>query len=143
MKSTHKVVRTGSESLNDSHLVRPSFLDRWTPLRTRVSPAQPPPDANECSRPHQGEVDDHRYEDTEDVSDVIEDLLGLFGEDDDDGVQETEEGERRKIGKKLGGKELASADEDDGISSDDTGGERYTEVLEWVLHKYLTQSLCL
>lgn len=54
----------------------------------------------------------------------------MFGEDDDNGVQETEEGERRKIGEELGGEKLASADEDDGISSYYTCGERYTEILD-------------
>ena len=95
-----------------------------------IPPAQPPPNADECSRPHERKVNNHGNKDTEDISDVVKNLFGLFRKDHDDGVEQPNQGEWRKVWEEFRCEEFAAAEENDGITSDNARGERNAKILE-------------
>jgi hypothetical protein len=90
--TTHKVVRPGSKGLNDGDFVSECLAPR---------PLIPPINARERSRPHDGKVHDHGDKNPEDGANVAKDRLGLFGKDDDDGVEQADEREWSKVGQEL------------------------------------------
>lgn len=70
------LVRSSSESLNDSHFITP-----FSPASLLLAQ---PPDQSESRRPHDGEIQYHRDKGAECWAKVVEDTVGLFGEDDND-----------------------------------------------------------
>lgn len=104
--ATYKVVRRSGEALNRrlsvSHPLCPSLL---SPL---VRPPRIPPHRRERPEEHDHKVQEHGYNDAEDRTDIGENVPRLLGEDDDDGVEETEERDGAKVGEELCFEEVAA-----------------------------------
>lgn len=70
------LVRSSSEGLNDGHFISP-----FSPASLLLAQ---PPDQSESRRPHDGEIQYHRDKGAECWAKVVEDTVGLFGENDND-----------------------------------------------------------
>jgi hypothetical protein len=76
LQSHHLLVRSRREGLYDSHLVSILFRPFFTGSQVVHE--------KECPGPHDDKVEAHGYKDPEDRTDVVQNPVGLLGEDEDD-----------------------------------------------------------
>jgi hypothetical protein len=103
---TYKVVRRSGEALNRSLSVSHSLCPSLLALLVR--PPCIPPHRRERPEEHDHKVQEHGYDDAEDRTDIGEDVPRLLCEDDDDGVEQTEEGDGAEVGEELCFEEVAA-----------------------------------
>lgn len=71
--STHEIITRRGKRLNHSHLIPKMPI-------SLLALAGQEPNETECTCPHDREVDDERHHDTEDIANVVDDMVPLVCE---------------------------------------------------------------